>query len=113
VLRLARDPAVDEHDLSSVEVAVSGAAPLPANVAEEFSRRIGCYVKQGYGMTELSPVAHMHPDDEAAVRPGTVGVIHPNTLVRLVDPATGGDAPEGGHGEVWGKGPQVLTGDLD
>ena len=113
VLRLARDPAVDEHDLGSVEVAVSGAAPLPASVADEFSRRIGCYVKQGYGMTELSPVAHMHPDDAAAVRPGTVGVIHPNTLVRLVDPTTGDDAPEGGPGEIWVKGPQVMKGYLN
>jgi acyl-CoA synthetase (AMP-forming)/AMP-acid ligase II len=113
VLRLARDPAVDGHDLSSVEVAVSGAAPLPPSVAAELSRRIGCYVKQGYGMTELSPVAHMHPDDPAAVPPGTVGVIHPNTLVRLVDPTTGEDAPEGGPDEIWVKGPQVMKGYLN
>jgi acyl-CoA synthetase (AMP-forming)/AMP-acid ligase II len=113
VLRLARDEAVEGHDLSSVEVAVSGAAPLPASVAAELSSRIGCYVKQGYGMTELSPVAHMHPDDPAAVPPGTVGVIHPNTLVRLVDPVTGEDAPEGASGELWVKGPQVMKGYLN
>jgi acyl-CoA synthetase (AMP-forming)/AMP-acid ligase II len=104
---------VEGHDLSSVEVAVSGAAPLPASVAAELSSRIGCYVKQGYGMTELSPVAHMHPDDPAAVPPGTVGVIHPNTLVRLVDPVTGEDAPEGASGELWVKGPQVMKGYLN
>jgi acyl-CoA synthetase (AMP-forming)/AMP-acid ligase II len=113
VLRLARDPALDRYDLSSVEVAVSGAAPLPANVAAELSRRIGCSVKQGYGMTELSPVAHMHPDDPEAITPGTVGVVHPNTLVRLVDPATGEDAPRGGPGEIWVKGPQVMKGYLN
>jgi acyl-CoA synthetase (AMP-forming)/AMP-acid ligase II len=113
VLRLARDEAVDGHDLSSVEVAVSGAAPLPPGVAAELSSRIGCYVKQGYGMTELSPVAHMHPDDPTAVPPGTVGVIHPNTLVRLIDPVTGEDAAEGGPGEVWVKGPQVMKGYLN
>jgi acyl-CoA synthetase (AMP-forming)/AMP-acid ligase II len=113
VLRLARDPAVDRYDLSSVEVAVSGAAPLPAHLAEELSRRIGCRVKQGYGMTELSPVAHMHPDGSEAVAPGTVGVVHPNTLVRLVDPTTGEDAPAGGPGEIWVRGPQVMKGYLN
>jgi acyl-CoA synthetase (AMP-forming)/AMP-acid ligase II len=113
VLRLARDPAVDRYDLSCVEVAVSGAAPLPAKVAAELEGRIGCYVKQGYGMTELAPGAHMHPDDPARVPPDTVGVIHPNTLVRLVDPATGEDAPEGGPGEIWVTGPQVMKGYLN
>ena len=54
----------------------------------------------------------LHPDDHAANPPGTVGVIHPNTLVRLVDPLTGEDAPEGGPGEIWVKGPQVMKGYL-
>ncbi len=113
VLRLLRDPEVARHDLGSVRVVVSGAAPLAPELSVELSERFGVLVKQGYGMTELSPGSHMHPEDPALARPGTVGVLHPSTKCRLVDPTTGRDAPEGGEGEVWVRGPQVMKGYLN
>jgi acyl-CoA synthetase (AMP-forming)/AMP-acid ligase II len=88
VLRLAREPVVDRFDLSSVRVAVSGAAPLSPDLARELSERLHCLVKQGYGMTELSPGSHMHAENAGMPPPGSVGVLHPNTECRLVDPAT-------------------------
>jgi acyl-CoA synthetase (AMP-forming)/AMP-acid ligase II len=112
IIRLLRDPAVARHDLSSVRLMVSGAAPLAPELAAELAERFGVLVKQGYGLTELSPASHMHPEDPALARPGTVGVLHPSTECRLVDPATGRDAPEGGPGELWVRGPQVMKGYL-
>ena len=112
ILRLLRDPQVSCRDLSSVRVVVSGAAPLAPELASELDARYGVMVKQGYGLTELSPASHMHPEDPALVRPGTVGVLHPSTECRLVDPETGRDAPEGGPGELWVRGPQVMRGYL-
>ena len=64
-LALAKHPAIDEADLTSVKLILSGAAPLGADLADQVSKRIGCPVMQGYGMTELSPVTHLVP---AAVR---------------------------------------------
>ncbi len=55
VLALAKHPAVDNYDLSSLKQVFSGAAPLGGEIALEASARIGCEVVQGYGMTELSP----------------------------------------------------------
>lgn len=112
VIRLLRNPQVAAFDLSSVRVVVSGAAPLAPELAAELATRFGVLVKQGYGLTELSPASHMHPEDPALARPGTVGVLHPSTECRLVDPATGLDAPEGGPGELWVRGPQVMKGYL-
>ena len=112
VLRLARDPLVDRFDLSSVRVAVSGAAPLPPDVARELSERLHCLVKQGYGLTELSPGSHMHAEDAGTPPPGSVGVLHPNTECRLVDPATLLDVEPGERGEIWVRGPQVMKGYL-
>ena len=40
--------AIDKYDLSSVERAFSGAAPLDADTAEAASKRIGCRISQGY-----------------------------------------------------------------
>jgi acyl-CoA synthetase (AMP-forming)/AMP-acid ligase II len=113
VLRLARDPMVDRFDLSSVRVAVSGAAPLPPHLARELSERLGCLVKQGYGMTELSPGSHMHAEDAGTPPPGSVGVLHANTECRLVDPATLLDVAPGERGEIWVRGPQVMKGYLN
>src|SRR5450756_1354262 len=56
VVALAKHPAVDKYDLSSVKVIFSGAAPLDAATARLCGDRIGCRVSQGYGLTETSPV---------------------------------------------------------
>jgi acyl-CoA synthetase (AMP-forming)/AMP-acid ligase II len=112
-LRLAREPLVDRFDLSSVRVAVSGAAPLAPDVARSLSERLGCLVKQGYGLTELSPGSHMHPEDAGTPPPGSVGVLHPNTECRLVDPVSLLDVGVGERGEIWVRGPQVMKGYLN
>ncbi len=113
ILRLARDPAVDSFDLSSVRTITSGAAPLAPEVANALSRRLGgVLVKQGYGMTELSPGATMHDEVSGTPPAGSVGRLHPNTEARLVAVATMEDARDGEAGEIWVRGPQVMKGYL-
>ncbi len=107
-IALAKHPMVDEFDLTSLEILLSAAAPLGAEVAEAVSRRIGCSVIQGYGMTELSPLTHAVP--HLTPRPGAVGITAPNTVTRIVDPATGRDCGADEEGEVWVCGPQVMLG---
>ncbi len=111
VLALAKQPIVADYDLSSLRIVMSGAAPLGAELAEEAEQRIGAKVFQGYGMTELSPVSHLCPLDDP--RPGSIGVLLPNTEARLVDNETGTDTPLGGDGELWIRGPLVMTGYLN
>ena len=111
VLGLAKAPAVDQYDLSSIRQIFSGAAPLGAELAAEASARIGCEVVQGYGMTELSPVSHCTVEGD--YRPGTSGVTVSNTESRIVDPDTGEDQGIGGRGELWVRGPQVMKGYLN
>lgn len=105
---LAKHPLVDSHDLSSVEVMLSGAAPLGGDLAAAVGARLGCTMIQGYGMTEMSPVSHIVPETDP--RAGRVGFTVPGTECRLVDPVTGTDAAPGGEGELWVRGPQVMQG---
>jgi 4-coumarate--CoA ligase len=111
VLGLANAPIVDEYDTSSIKQVFSGAAPLGAELAARAATRLGCEVVQGFGMTELSPVSHSTPEGD--YRPGTSGVTISNTESRIVDPDTGEDQPVGGRGELWVRGPQVMTGYLN
>ncbi len=111
VLALAKHPVVDRYDLSSVRWLFSGAAPLGAEVTASVEARLGCKVRQGYGMTEASPGTHFTP--VGGERPGAVGPLLPSTRCRVVHPETGADLGVGEAGEVWVQGPQVMKGYLN
>ncbi|MGE5636998.1 MAG: AMP-binding protein [Nocardioidaceae bacterium] len=111
VLALAKAPAVERFDLSSLKLVVSGAAPLDDELALRAEERIGCPIRQGYGMTEASPVTHLTADDDVdRASPGAIGGLAPSTEARIVDPETGADTD--GDGELWVRGPQVMRGYL-
>ena len=109
VLALAKHPAVEGRDFSSVRRLFSGAAPLGADVMARVTQRVGCPVQQGYGLTETSPVTHADAGEGFTPR-GSIGFPAPNTECRLVDMATGVPAARGADGELWIRGPQVMRG---
>jgi acyl-CoA synthetase (AMP-forming)/AMP-acid ligase II len=114
VLAFATAPQVEDRDLSAMKMVISGAAPLDEDLARRAEERIGAPIRQGYGLTELSPVSHKTPIARAAeTPPGSVGPLIPNTEARLVDPETREDAAEGEPGEIWVRGPQVMKGYLN
>jgi acyl-CoA synthetase (AMP-forming)/AMP-acid ligase II len=110
---LAGHPMVDAHDLSSVELIVSGGAPLGADLQRAVAARVpGAAVGQGWGMTETAIGATM-PERRSGTAPGSVGRVMPNTELRVVDPRTGRDLGAGEPGELWVRGPQVMAGYLN
>ncbi|HVT40705.1 MAG TPA: 4-coumarate--CoA ligase family protein [Gemmatimonadaceae bacterium] len=112
-LALAKHPLVDKYDLSSLEMITSGAAPMGPELERACASRLGCFVKQGYGMTEASPVTHFTPNDPALIRSGSCGLLIPNTECRVVDLQTGKDLGAGQHGELLIRGPQIMAGYLN
>jgi acyl-CoA synthetase (AMP-forming)/AMP-acid ligase II len=113
VLALVKQPAVAQFDLSSVRMVFSGAAPLGDDIARELSRRLGCPVVQGYGMTEASPVTHLSPTRNAPYKPGSIGKVAPSTEVRIVDVVTREDLGARQEGELLIRGPQIMKGYLN
>ena len=113
VLALAKHPVVENYDLSSVETIMSGAAPLGPELAEAASSRVGCLVMQGYGLTETSPVTHITPEEEGKNKPGSIGLLIPNTEATIVDVENGNELGVGETGELWIRGPQVMKGYLE
>ena len=115
VLALLKSPLVCGYDLSSVRMIFSGAAPLGEAQAIELQQRLNCQVRQGYGMTEASPVTHLSPTAEGVpAKIGSVGRPVPNTEVKIVEPVTGRPvgAPRA-EGELLIRGPQIMKGYLN
>ena len=114
---LAKHPLVDQYDLSSIKAIFSGAAPLDANLAGAVAKRIKTTVRQGYGMTELSPVSHVIPLARDDISLDNIGLALPNMESKLVDPETGKEIPVPASGvsepgELMCKGPNVMVGYL-
>jgi acyl-CoA synthetase (AMP-forming)/AMP-acid ligase II len=90
-----------------------GAAPLGPEVADAVEKRLGCCVCQGYGLTEASPVTHYGPDQRRGQTPhDSIGPSLPNTEVLVADVETGRPLGPGERGELWIRGPQVMSGYL-
>jgi long-chain acyl-CoA synthetase len=107
---LLNHPKVLEHGLDRVRHFNSGGAPCPLEVLDEFERRIGRPLTEGYGLSETSPVTHSTP--QLAIRkPGTIGVPFPDTDTKIVDVETATrELPLGEAGELCISGPQVMKG---
>lgn len=97
-----------QYDLSSVRIAVSGAAPLQAEVLRRFKETFGLDIFEGYGLTETAPTL---TSNRVADKPraGSVGKPLPGIQVRLVDEA-GRDVDLGDPGELVVRGPNVFQG---
>jgi acyl-CoA synthetase (AMP-forming)/AMP-acid ligase II len=109
---LASSPALQEYDHSSLRAVLCAAAPLGAEAEATAARRLGCVVRQGYGLTEATtPVTNYAANIPA--RHGSVGQLVPSTSCRIVDLADGHDLEPGDNGEVLVRGPQVMRGYLN
>lgn len=100
---------LDKHDLSSLRFCISGGAPLPREVKQEFERLAGCRLLEGYGLTE-APVVCCNPIG-GREKPGSIGLPLPGTTVEVVsleDRQT--VLPPGQTGEICVRGPQVMGG---
>jgi len=97
--RILESLALASADVSSLRLAVSGAAPCPWPLASEWRRRTGVRIVRGYGMTELfRPISYLAA--EATDRPDSIGRAVPGVELRLVDD------------ELWIRSPAAMDGYL-
>lgn len=108
--RILKGLETDPADLTSIRFALSGAMPLPQEIANQWEKTTGGLVVEGYGMTEGSPILVGNPLSEAR-RAGTLGLPFPSTEMRIVDPEDPDhDVEPGEVGELIVRGPQVCAG---
>ncbi|KAF0994232.1 long-chain-fatty-acid--CoA ligase [Geobacillus sp. TFV-3] len=109
-IALLNHPDLPKYDLSSINVCISGSAPLPVEVQEQFERATGGKLIEGYGLTEASPVTHSNFLWDGERVKGSIGVPWPDTEAKIVSLETGEEAKPGELGELAVRGPQVMKG---
>lgn len=95
--------------LLSLRLCISGAAPLPPKIIKEFEDVFKVPLREGYGLTEASPVVSINPVEARLNRPGTVGLPLPGIEVKVVD-EQGRELGYGSPGELVVRGPNVMKG---
>jgi acyl-CoA synthetase (AMP-forming)/AMP-acid ligase II len=106
-------PDRQEYDLSTLRVAVTGAADIPvALIRRIFDELPFQLVVSGYGLTEGGTATGTSPDDDPETIATTVGRPRPGFEVRIVD-GDGKDVPQGEPGEVLLRSPSVMREYLD
>lgn len=107
---LINHPQIKKYDLSSIKACISGSAPLPAEVQEQFEELTGGKLVEGYGLTESSPVTHANLLFENIRQKNSIGIPWPNTDAMIVDGSIERPRANGEIGELVVKGPQVMKG---
>ncbi|WP_437225438.1 acyl-[ACP]--phospholipid O-acyltransferase [Planctomicrobium sp. SH661] len=110
----------EPEQFKTVDLIVVGAEKLPVDLAKQFEEKFKVLPTEGYGTTELSPVAAVNIPDhrsrtvyQQGTKLGTVGRPLPGVTAKIVDPDTGADRGIGVEGLLLIKGPNVMRGYLD
>jgi len=101
-------PGIEKRNVKSIRICLSGAAPLPVEVAKRFEEITGARLIEGYGLSEASPVTHSNPV-LGPVKKGSIGMPFPSVDAKVVD-EEGKEVPLGEVGELVVKGPNVMKG---
>ena len=105
---LMAHPQFDSIDFSAVKWTNSGGAPLNLAIAQRWFERTGSVVREGFGMTETSPVV-IAATATTPYKEGYIGQVIIDTEIKIVDDQ-GQEVPAGEPGELLIRGPQVMAG---
>jgi len=106
---LVMHPKIADVDFSRLRVAIGGGAAVLPTTSAKWKALTGRDIREGYGLSETSPILTLNPDSTSGGFSATVGLPLPSTDIKLLDD-DGNEAPVGEPGEVCAKGPQVTHG---
>jgi malonyl-CoA/methylmalonyl-CoA synthetase len=106
--RLLKHSGLNREGCAHMRLFTSGSAPLLAETHVEFKDKTGHAILERYGMTETNMNTSNPYDGERIA--GTVGFPLPGVELRIVEPDTGCELPQGGIGGIEVRGPNVFAG---
>jgi len=105
---LLNTPGFKDLDFSTLKMSLGGGMAVQRPVAERWQEMTGTRLLEGYGLTECAPLVTLSPHNLAAYD-GSIGLPASSTDIKIMQ-EDGTEAPMGEAGEMWVKGPQVMTG---
>ncbi len=108
---LINTPGFKELDFSHLKFGLGGGMAVQRPVAETWQDITGTVLIEGYGLTECSPVVTVNPL-HCKEHKGSIGLPLPSTDIKIVNEA-GGCSAINEAGELYVKGPQVMSGYLN
>jgi acyl-[acyl-carrier-protein]-phospholipid O-acyltransferase/long-chain-fatty-acid--[acyl-carrier-protein] ligase len=109
----------EAEEFKSLDVVVCGAEKLPKDLADDFEKKFGVRPVEGYGTTELSPLASVNIPPSRSInnfqvdrKEGSVGRPVPGVTAKVTDLDTGEELSAGKPGMLWISGPNVMKGYL-
>ncbi len=96
-------------DTSALNITIGGGMAVQTPVAIEWEEVTGCYLAQGYGLTETCAIVSVNPFTNKTGKLGTIGLPFPSTDIRIID-KEGNQLGLNEPGEILAKGPQVMKG---
>ncbi len=105
---LLNHPEFKKVDFSHLKMSLGGGMAVQDVVARKWEEATNCYLSEAYGLSEASPGVTANPLD-GNHRIGYIGVPIPSTMIMLADD-DGNPVPQGEPGEIFVKGPQVMSG---
>ena len=105
---LLNDPEVSAGQMATITRCVSGGAALPVEVKEEFFKRFGLWIQEGYGLTETSPLACIQPFNET-IKAGTIGKPVLGVDMKIFDDQDR-EVARGERGEIVIRGHNIMKG---
>ncbi|WP_419051401.1 AMP-binding protein, partial [Gordonibacter pamelaeae] len=105
-------PDFDTFDLSSLRTGIMAGSPCPIELMRRAIDEMGMHeITITYGLTEASPAITMTTtDDSVDIRVNTIGKAMPHVEVKIVDPETGEECPDGVPGEIMSRGYNTMKG---
>jgi long-chain acyl-CoA synthetase len=98
-----------QSELGSIKFGISGGAPIAGETIDRFERLARRPILEGYGLSEASPVVSFNR--AGASRRGSVGQAVAGTVIEIRNPNHPEEIlPQGAHGEICVRGPQVMLG---
>jgi long-chain acyl-CoA synthetase len=105
---LLHHPDRDKHDLSSLDLSVSGGSAMPVELLNGFDEAFGSKVLEGYGLSETTGMGSFNPPDRER-KAGSIGVPIGGTEMKVVDDDDN-EVAQGERGEIVMRGPFVMKG---
>jgi long-chain acyl-CoA synthetase len=105
---LLHTPGFSDIDFTNLKISMGGGAPVQQAVSQKWKDLTGRYIKEGYGLSETSPILTVNQLTETGYRSG-IGLPMPSTDISLRDD-DGQEVSQGQSGELCAKGPQIMKG---